>query len=85
MEHPARALHAGPDVSRPMRATTTIHSHHLRPGHPVLVRVVVWIPVTKSVHVVVWVHLGAFGDLPQLGEAGGAGGDGAGAVEMFSL
>lgn len=65
-----------------------VHSHHLRPGHRVLMRMVVWIPVTKTVHVIVWVHLGSFvrhGDLPKLRQAGRAGGDGAGAVEMFSL
>lgn len=53
-----------------------------------VVVVVVWIPVTKSVHVVVRVHLGPFvrhGDLPELGEAGGARGDGARAVEMLPL
>lgn len=68
--------------------THTVHSHHLRPGHRVLVRVVVWIPVTKTVHVIVWVHWGSFvrhGNLPKLGQPGRARGDGAGAVEMFSL
>lgn len=69
-------------------ADKTIRSHHLRPGHRVLMRVVVWIPVTKTVHVIVWVHLGSFvrhGDLPELGQPGRAGRDGTSAVEMFSL
>lgn len=35
------------------------HSH-LRPGHGVLVRRVVWIPVAKTVHVTVWVHVASF-------------------------
>ncbi len=51
-------------------------------------RVVVWIPVTETVHVIVRVHLGSFvrhGDLPELRQPGRAGRDGAGAVEMFSL
>ncbi len=66
----------------------TIHSHHLSPVHRVLMRVMVWVPVTKTVHVIVWVHLGSFvrhGDLPELGQPGRAGRNGAGAVEMFSL
>lgn len=51
-------------------------------------RMVVWIPVSKSVHVIVWMHVASFvrhGNLPKLGQPGRAGGDGAGAVEMLPL
>lgn len=50
--------------------------------------VVVGVPVAKSVHVIVRVHrapFGRHGDLPELGQRWGAGGCGAGAVEVFSL
>lgn len=50
--------------------------------------VVVRVPVAKSVHVIVRVHrtpFGRHGDLPELGQSWGAGGSGAGAVEVFSL
>lgn len=66
----------------------TLHSHHLRPGHRVLMRVVVWIPVSKTVHIIVWVHWCSFvrhGNLPKLGQHGRAGGDGVGAVDIFPL
>lgn len=78
----------------------TVHSHHLRSRHqPVLVvGMVVWVPVTKSVHVTVGGggggdgggggERGSLGDLPQLRvKSWGAGGDGGAgaAVEMFSI
>lgn len=87
------ALSRGPGVA-PTQPERQSHSHHLRPGHRVLVRVVVVVvvvvrvPVAKTVHVIVWVHLGPFvrhGDLPELGQPGRAGRDGAGAVEMLPL
>lgn len=62
------------------------HSHHLRPGHGVLVGRVVGIPVAKTVHVTIWMHVASFvrhWDLPKLGQARWAGGDRAAAVEML--
>lgn len=75
-------------MAKKKKKQKTLHSHHLRPGHGVLMRVVVWIPVSKTIHVIVWVHWGSFvrhGDLPKLGQSGWAGGEGVGAVEIFPL
>lgn len=61
-------------------------SHHLRPGHGVLVRRVGWIPVAKTVHVSIWMHVASFvrhWNLPKLGQPRWAGRDGAAAVEML--